>query len=653
MAIVDMTRFTLFSFREDKEALLKELQKFNYVHFLEREEDLSPKAEEKAPSARVPERVVAVNEDVERVKYAIRLLFNYDPRPKGLRGLREGHPTISFAELEGAAKSSGWETIYEKVREISDRLDDLKLKETKLRGELEEAESWRDLDVSPKSLEKLSGAQALLGSIPRKMEANLVGTLAQKNLVYLEKVGENKSDFFYLVLFHPSVEEEVTEVLRSAAFSQMKLDFDEESLARRQRLYQEIVALKALENKTKEELRTYGADLPKLELAYEYLVNQQMRVMSEEHFLTTEYVDVIEGYYPTEKAAEFQAAVEQGVGERYYLQSEAAQREAKDVPIILKNNKFNKAFENITEMYAMPRYNEIDPTPLLAPFYMIFFGMMLGDAGYGLILLLGSWAALKYLKLSKSMRGFVQFFFYLSIPTIFWGIVYGSYLALDIPVPKLLDLNKDFTTLLILAVAIGLVHLFFGLAVKAYMLIRDGKPMDAVFDVGFWYMALTGLLLLLGSGPLGLAPIVPAIAKWVMIAGMVGIVLFGARSAAGWGGRIAGGLYSLYGISSWVGDIVSYSRLMALGLSSAFIGMAFNMIAGMVGGAWYLLPFAAVIFVAGHFFNLFLSALGAYVHSLRLIYVEFFGKFYEGSGKRFKKMKAEPKYLNYSEEESY
>ena len=138
-----------------------------------------------------------------------------------------------------------------------------------------------------------------------------------------------------------------------------------------------------------------------------------------------------------------------------------------------------------------------------------------------------------------------------------------------------------------------------------------------------------------------------------MIAGMAGIVLFAARDAAGWGPRIAGGAYSLYGVSSWVGDFVSYSRLMALGLSGGFIGMAFNMMAGMVGGAWYLLPFSAVIFLVGHGFNMFLSLLSAYVHALRLTYVEFFGKFYEGGGKPFNKMKSTPKYVNYSDVESY
>lgn len=654
MAIVDMTRFSLFTFDKDQETLLRELQKFNYVHFLKPEETaVSGEEGDEAKSGKVPEAVVAVNEEVDKVRYALKLLFNYDERPGGLKKLKEGNPKVEFARLEEMVQASGWEKTYAEVRRISDRLDELKLRETRLRSELEEVSAWTGLDISPRQIQQLKSVRSFLGAVPRKMEEGMRLDFNKLKATYAEKVGETKTDYFYLIVTHPGEEEQVQEILRQAAFSQHKLDYDEQPLQRKQRLNKEIIELKAEENRTREELRAFGKDIPKLEMAYEYLENKKLRVSANENFIITRQMNAIEGYIPSEKAGEFEAALQSAVGERYHLTMEAAKRSDEEVPVILKNGKFARSFSNITEMYSLPRYNEIDPTPLLAPFYMFFFGMMLADAGYGLLLLLGSWAALKYLNLNRGMRNFMNFFFYLSIPTIFWGMVYGSYFSLNIPVPKLLDTNQDFQLMLIISLIFGLVHLFFGLAIKAYMLLRDGQRMDAVYDVVLWYLALTGMILLLLAGPLGLPAIVGTIALWVMIIGMAGIVLFAARDTAGWGGRIAGGLYSLYGISSWVGDIVSYSRLMALGLSGAFIGMAFNMIAGMVGSAWYLLPFAAIIFLVGHGFNLFLSALGAYVHSLRLIYVEFFGKFYSGGGKAFKKLKRDPKYLNYTEAETY
>ena len=329
-----------------------------------------------------------------------------------------------------------------------------------------------------------------------------------------------------------------------------------------------------------------------------------------------------------------------------------AERDNAEVPIRLKNNSLVSPFESLTEMYAMPHYNEIDPTPLFAPFYWLFFGMMGADIGYGIILLAITFVALKFFNLTEGMRRFVKFFFYLSFAVIGWGVIYGSFLGGLVAMPALIDMNKDFMVMLILSVALGLVHLFFAMAIKAYMSVRDGNPMDAFYDVGLWYMALVGAILWLLGSFLPLPAIVGKIAMVVMIIGMVGIVLFGARDSESIVGRLVGGLYELYGISSYIGDFVSYTRLMALGLSSAFIGYAANLIVGMLfqaGIIGYILGF--VVFLGFHFFNVFLTMLSGYVHTARLTYVEFFGKFYEGGGVPFKKFVHPPKYIEYKTQE--
>lgn len=654
MAIVNMTKFNLYTFDRDQEVLLERLQEFNYVHLVKPQlEETVEKVEEETKTGKTSEAVVNVNDEVQKVQYAINLLRNYDERPGGLKGLQEGNQIIRFSELEKTVQESGWEETYRQVKEIADRLDNLTHQETKLRTEIEEVSNWTSLDVSPKVLDRLKMAQGILGAVPRKISDEFEANIRKLELTSLKTVGGTKTDIWYLVLTHPKDEEALQEVLRQFAFSQMKPDYDEEPIARKQRLNKELIELKAKQRETRNELKLFAKDLSKLELAYEYLENKKLRLVADDRFTNTQFTKATQGYVPTEMVSQFEETITKAVGDKYYLTTEAADKDDPDVPIMLKNGKFARAFTDVTQMYALPKYNEIDPTPLLAPFYFFFFGMMIGDMGYGLLMFLGTAYALKKMNLSKSMARFVQFFFYLSIPSIFWGLIYGSFFSLELGLPRLLNPSEDFMTIMILSVILGGIHLFFGLAIKAYVLIRDGKPMDAVFDVLFWYMTLTGLILMLLAGPLNLPAIVGTIAQWVMIAGMVGIVLFAARASLGWGGRIAGGVYELYGLSGWIGDFVSYSRLMALGLSSGFIGMAFNMMAGMVGGAWYLLPFSALIFLAGHVFNLMLSMLSAYVHSLRLIYVEFFGKFYEGGGKAFNKMKKEPKYINYSDVENF
>ena len=178
------------------------------------------------------------------------------------------------------------------------------------------------------------------------------------------------------------------------------------------------------------------------------------------------------------------------------------------------------------------------------------------------------------------------------------------------------------------------------------MLIKNRRPLDAVYDVLFWYMALSGGILYLVAKLMNLSSSLATVSGIVSVIGMVGIVLTGGRESKSVGGKFGNGLYSLYGISSYVGDFVSYSRLMALGLSGGFIASAINMIIGMVAGGTIGKLFVPLIFVGGHFFNMFLSFLGAYVHTSRLMYVEFFGKFYEGGGKPFKDFRTESKYIN-------
>ena len=269
------------------------------------------------------------------------------------------------------------------------------------------------------------------------------------------------------------------------------------------------------------------------------------------------------------------------------------------------------------------------------------------DVGYGLILLLGTLFTLKFVNLNKKMKLMVQFFFYLSFSVIIWGFLYGSYFGAELPgMWRLINPANEFQKLLIGSMIFGLIHLFFGLAIKAYLLFKAKKPLDALYDVGFWYMALAGGIVYLVFSLMKLSSVVTNVSMWIMIVGMVGIVLTGGRDAQSVGGKLGGGLYSLYGISGYVGDFVSYSRLMALGLSGGFIAQSMNMIAQMLGGSPFGLVFVPIILIVGHLFNLFLAFLGAYVHTSRLIYVEFFGKFYEGGGKAFKNFRTESKYIN-------
>lgn len=209
------------------------------------------------------------------------------------------------------------------------------------------------------------------------------------------------------------------------------------------------------------------------------------------------------------------------------------------------------------------------------------------------------------------------------------------------------DPGTDVVGVLLVSILFGAIHIFFGLGVKAYNYIKDGKFLDVIYDVVSMYLTiLGGGGLIIASAVSGTPSIVSTISKYAMILGMLIILFTGGREMESVGGKLGQGLYSLYGLTGYVGDLISYSRLMALGLAGGFVANAFNLMITLIPPGIARIIGGILIFVIGHIFNLFISALGAYVHTCRLQYVEYFGKFYEGGGKPYTPFKSENNFVN-------
>ena len=347
-------------------------------------------------------------------------------------------------------------------------------------------------------------------------------------------------------------------------------------------------------------------------------------------------------------------ALQRAVEERFTAVVEAEDADPEKAPVKLHNNAFASPAEAITEMYALPLATDIDPTPVMSFFYYLFFGMMLSDAGYGLLLFLGSLFLLKKFRPEAAMRRNLKLFMYCGVSTMLWGVAFGSFFGdaptiiaktffdADFALPRLLDPMQDAVPLLVLSLVLGFVQILTGLALKLYTQWKNGDLWGGIFDAGFWMTALIGVGLL-AAGSFLYAPLT-MVGAVMAIASAIGLILTQGRDKKG-PMRVVSGVASLYDATGYVSDLMSYSRLMALGLTTGAMASVFNMLGSMFGGGVVGAIGMTVIFVIGHAITFGLNALGAYVHTLRLQYVELFSKFYEGGGRPFRPFAVHSQYV--------
>ena len=340
-----------------------------------------------------------------------------------------------------------------------------------------------------------------------------------------------------------------------------------------------------------------------------------------------------------------------------------------DVPVTLQNNAFASPVEGVLESYSLPGKGEVDPTSVMAIFYYILFGMMLSDAAYGLIIVAACGFVLtKY----KNIKPGMKMFLFCGISTTFWGILFGSYFGdvidvvsttffnspVIVPALWFVPLNEPMR-MLAFSFGIGIVHLFTGLLIQLYELILAKKFKDAIYDVVSWYLLVGGLIIYMLSVPMVAEMLVlnfilsHSIGNVGLICAIVGalLILFTAgRESKSPFKRLLKGLYGLYGVTGYLSDILSYSRLLALGLATGVIAQVFNKMGTMAGNGPVGIVLFIVVFIVGHTMNIAINLLGAYVHTNRLQFVEFFGKFYEGGGRKFSPFFVNTKYFNVTED---
>ena len=556
---------------------------------------------------------------------------------------------------------------------FSKKIAELKAEILRLEAQTQMLLPWTSLDI-PLNFSGTKNTKAYIGCLPKQWSMeDIYAALAEYMPVNVEIISSSKEQTCIFVLCQKANAEGVYETLRKLEFSHPNILTDKAPAQLLNDIKKELAdkrkAVTETENAIKS-LAKYKEDLLFLQ-DYEQVRVEKYEVIG--RLAQSKNVFILTGYIAQKDINKLESELTKD----YLLAVEyETPSEDEDVPIVLKNNWFARPLEGVLEGFSLPGKGEMDPTMAMALFYYMLFGIMLSDAGYGLIMTLAcGFALLKFGKnMEQSLKNSVTMFFYCGISTVFWGLMFGSFFGdivdvvasvyygvTDLPVLKPLwfvPMDKPMK-MLTFSMALGLVHLLFGLIMKVYQLIRQKDYIAIIYDALSWFFLIISCTVLLLSMDmiassfnlnLSIPPIVVKIFTVLALISVVIIVATNGRESKNPFKRFLKGLYALYGITGYLSDVLSYSRLLALGLATGVICNVVNKMASMAGGpgAVGTVVFILIIII-GHALNIAINVLGAYVHTIRLSYVEFFGKFYEGGGRAFNPFNMKTKYYKVKE----
>ena len=656
---MQMKQVLLVGYRSDRKAILEQLQRLGVMDIRSaRREDEQVEGflrEDTRQQAASFERAAA------SLAQAVAVLNEIQPEKKGVLGMLNGRREIGMDRFEACAAEAGkqLEEAYG-ILALHKRKAECQGEIQRLTALLAQLEPWQTMDV-PFSFTGTRRTAAFIGSFPSAgTEADWTAALAEKlpegTPFQITVYSSSPEQSCVTVLCLRQDEQAVELALRGLAFAKPPLlsadlptQAARERTEKQQALRDEITQIDAqLAEKTvlREALQ---------ETADYYTVRaEKYRMIGE--LWQTRHTFAAYGYVPAQDVPRLQREL----CEKLPVLMDVQDADPAEAPVKLKNNGFTAPAASLTRMYALPGPDDIDPTPVMSFFYYLMFGMMFSDAGYGLLMVIACALALKFTRPEEGMRQNMKLFLYCGISTTIWGFLFGGFFGDAIAVisgnffgrqitlqPLLLNPMKEPVTLLLMSFGIGMVQILVGLGCRFYNTWRHGDRWGAVFDTGFWMTMLIGLSIL----AIGMAtsPAVLYIGAGIAIASAVGLVLTQGRKNKG-AMKVVGGLASLYNSTGYLSDLMSYSRLMALGLTTGVLAQVFNMIGAMFGkglvGALIMIP----VFFIGHAINFGLNVLGTYVHTLRLQYVELFSKFYEGGGRPFEPFAFHSKYTRIKEE---
>lgn len=549
------------------------------------------------------------------------------------------------------------------ILKLSDEISAIRTEIIRLNTLIEYLKSWERLDI-PMSSTRTGKTSIFIGSFKKELTAEklkneLAVSLPETEGIEVQIIHATKLLTNVVVLCYIDDGDKVAAALKSLGFTFPDSPVKKLPSAAIKEYQEQIAQLEERKEEIIIQIGEYQSSYGDIRFVCDYFLAQIEKYKTLERAGSTDKTIYMEGYVPDKDSDDLKFELEK----RFCCQIEFSEPDydSEDVPVLIENRSFAAGVESITDMYSPVSNRDIDPNPVMSFFYYGLFGMMLSDAGYGLLMVIAALVAKFKFKVEGSKKKTADFILYCGISTVIWGSLFGGFFGDLIPTicTSFLGMEKgpdlalwlspldNSVSMLLFSFLIGIIHLFVGLAMRFYTLCKRREYVAAVCDVIPVYVFVTGLAII---GKNFISPVsekAKSVGMILLAAGAALIILTAGRSAKNIFGKLGGGFYALYNTTTgYLGDILSYSRLLALCLVTGVIANMVNMMGAMFGN----IILFVIIFILGHALNITINLIGTYVHTSRLQYVEFFSKFYEGGGRVFTPFRFHSKYHKFKEE---
>ena len=651
MAIVKMKKLRVMAMAADQERLLHQLQHLGCVEISQPSEELE---DTKWASMIEPKesQQVQIRAEMSEAQSALAAVKEYAPKKK--EGLFPPRRQVTEEELLRPDTLRAGRRAAGRIHTWLDTLARMDADESRLLAKKNGLTPWLDLNM-PMELQESAHVVFRPCVFPSAVDLEGLRTQlsAQELPAELIEISQDRQQRYVLLICHKSAQEDVTNLLRESGFSAVAFPEPSGTPAEAMKgIEEELDYCRRKREETKAELAACGEDKDTLQLYLDHLSAREALTAGDESLLNDGTVTLFEGWCPAENLSQVETLLENlGCA---WTATDPTEEEIPQVPVKLRDNFFCRYMNVVTEMYSLPAYNGVDPNPLMAPFFILFFGVMMADMGYGILMIAASLFVLKKSKPREGTRNFMELVFWCGISTTIVGAMTGGFLGDFIPqiakiidpestleLPALFTPLNDTVAIMLGSIALGCVQIITGMTISIVRKIQAGNFLDALFDEITWWIILGGVALaIFGIGTVNGIPVVLTIGGLMLVFG-------GTREAKGFGKvtKLVGLVYN--GVTGFFSDALSYVRLMALMLSGSVIASVFNTLGATFGNVVLFV----IVSLIGNALNLALNLLGCYVHDLRLQCLEFFNRFYQEGGKPYRPLTIQPKYVDMIKEE--